>query len=1293
MSVMGTSIDLLLRKYSEWSDFDVLENANRYPGPTGFASYVAERAFDEIAQATLPKELAEAHRDGVVYIHKLPWSIYLPYCTGHSIQRIVQKGLVTPTISSRPAKHFDTFVDHIANYLITMQHYFTGAQALSSIEWYSGPFIRRNSLDYIRVKQNIQRLLFNLNYPSRVGMQCLSEDTEILTPEGWKQYSEVKIGDQIYTFNIETRRLEVKRVKHVFVDRYSGKMYNLLSKTQNQLISPRHRVVRLTSKGRYKLEPIEDVVKLKPPIPIPTPAVAENSSSGIELSDEQIKLAAWILSRGRVRKSKNEFTIAIALRSGEFLPKDLEEITSLLKYFDLDYKVKEGGRGKARTVIKLPIHSSKKVLDLLKGSVEEPPLWLYKLNRAQARIFIEVYANGSRGVNKGKIRIATKSPLMLKALEAVAVLAGYNVSSRKISSKKFNDGTIYLLMLTNSKHSYISRVVEVDYDGVIWSVNTDNETVIARRNGCIFITGNTPFTNFTIALDAPRRMLDGDYAYISGERANTLGEYEVEARVFVKALSELYREGDAVGQPFTFPIPTLMATAKMLWNDPEVYESIFTAASKRGSFYWLNTRIVDPDATYAMCLHGSERIIFKAKEVIHVAEVREFFRSYAGVLEAEELDGAKWYTPREEVRVLAVDIERGEAKWMPVRRFLTKKFKKAVKLKLADGRSALVSPDHPVPVYLMHEGRVEVRKALELVDSANRNYMVPVLVKEVEGSEGYGRSISFTSEVRDSSGLVKEVRASKVRGMDFSPIDVGSSFTSLNSTFMEFSEAISAECKNTIIESIEKLREPRYLWNEVEYLPQFMWTTPLSFRKIFLLELLNSQGSLSKEGWKLHLWSMGMAEEIMLLASITGMYCYLKRLREGLFEITFLTDVKRSSGEIENYKFHRTGDLVWVAIDEAEEVELESDEDFYDIEVNGSHYFVHSSGIVTHNCCRIAIDLSEFKHLNNKYQLRDLRELRRESLIKRERMKFSGVWAIPDVTGSINVVDVNLPRVALESRGNDSAFWERLSDALTIAKKALEWFRARYIKLLKDYPTIYSMVSEYLWEFPSSHFNTIGLIGLPEAAAIIMGDPKLWIEGSRGEHLRAAEWMKRVVEYIVKTARDWMAETGVPWNVEEVPGESAAAKLANRDASRYPEILNYIPDPSNPIYSTSIAPYYAEISVAEKIEIESIVQKHFTGGVMMHIFLSEESDPDALASLTKRLINTDVIYWSYTPALTICRKCSKSTVGAYSSCPKCGSSEVDIWSRIVGYYRPLRNWNPYRRREFYKRKHYSSSLA
>ncbi|RLG79976.1 MAG: ribonucleotide-triphosphate reductase, partial [Thermoprotei archaeon] len=184
---------------------------------------------------------------------------------------------------------------------------------------------------------------------------------------------------------------------------------------------------------------------------------------------------------------------------------------------------------------------------------------------------------------------------------ALAVLAGYNVSVREWNPPPPSKKLQYIITLTETKLEYIQEIKETEYKGIIWSVNTENETVIAMRKGCIFITGNTPFTNFTVTLDAPRKMLSGDYAIYAGKKVEPLGEYYDEARLFVKALAEILYEGDSLGQPFTFPIPTIMVTAKTIWDDPEIHEAVFKTAAHRGSFYWLNTRLVDPDASYSMC--------------------------------------------------------------------------------------------------------------------------------------------------------------------------------------------------------------------------------------------------------------------------------------------------------------------------------------------------------------------------------------------------------------------------------------------------------------------------------------------------------------------------------------------------------------------------------------------------------------------------------------------------------------------------------------------------------------------
>ena len=332
-------------------------------------------------------------------------------------------------------------------------------------------------------------------------------------------------------------------------------------------------------------------------------------------------------------------------------------------------------------------------------------------------------------------------------------------------------------------------------------------------------------------------------------------------------------------------------------------------------------------------------------------------------------------------------------------------------------------------------------------------------------------------------------------------------------------------------------------------------------------------------------------------------------------------------------------------------------------------------------CCRLNLSKKELEYAYN------------GKINRLVRLRFGGIWAMPDVTGSINVVTINLPRLVAEAKEKgdiDKYFWELYTETLNKARAILDWQRARYIKLINSYPEMYSIIHKYLIPegFPMTHFNTVGIIGLPEAAAIYMQEPRLWHEGSNSEWRRAALLMRRIVQYATRTARQWMKETGIPYNIEEVPGETAAAKLAIKDARRYEWITEYLPEPENPIYSTSIAPYYGALDLVDRIEIEAMVQKYFTGGVMMHIFIGEEPEPEALAKLTKKLTQTDLVYWSYTPAVTVCRSCGKTFTGLYNVCPRCGSKKVEVWSRIIGYYRPLRNWNPYRRKEFWSRKHY-----
>ncbi len=289
-------------------------------------------------------------------------------------------------------------------------------------------------------------------------------------------------------------------------------------------------------------------------------------------------------------------------------------------------------------------------------------------------------------------------------------------------------------------------------------------------------------------------------------------------------------------------------------------------------------------------------------------------------------------------------------------------------------------------------------------------------------------------------------------------------------------------------------------------------------------------------------------------------------------------------------------------------------------------------------------------------------------------------YGLPDATGSVGVVTVNLPRLAIESRGEWNRFVDSLRDLLELARNILKILRSRYEKTLRA--GLMPLTKTYLGTL-LNHYSTVGLIGLPEAAANFIREPELWEECGKRKIKEAISIEKRIVKEVREVIEE-LAD-GILYNVEEIPGESTAYRLAMLDYARFREKVEkgdvFIPgDGSTFFYSNSIVPYYAPVPIATRALLESEVQKEFTGGVMMHLFLYEAADYEALKKLVYKLAtSTKLVYFSITPAVSVCRKCGWRGVGVYDTCPKCGF-QVDVWSRIVGYYRPIRTWNIGKRR-------------
>ncbi|MFW5686553.1 MAG: anaerobic ribonucleoside-triphosphate reductase, partial [Halanaerobium sp.] len=594
----------IMDDYLDRSDWKVNENSNMSYSLQGLNNYIASEVTGQYwLQEIYPKETAELHKNGDLHIHDL--GNLSVYCCGWDLEELLRTGFrgVATKIESAPPKHLKTALGQIVNFFYTLQGESAGAQAFSNFDTYLAPFIAYDGLNYEEVKQAMQEFLFNMNVPTRVGFQCLSEDTKILTDNGWKYYDEIKKGDEIKTFNVNNNVIETKKVKKIFRRYYEGEMYNLKNRIQDQLISPGHRIVRkkFNTKNNYCLNKIDEIYEnfKTPPI---IPIAANNKNKEIDLLDEEIKLIAWIIAEGSLEIKGNWRRITI-YQSKKRSSENYHEIISLLKILELDYSIQEGSKSLGETVTQIRFNAKNSRL-LLKyfnnnKNIKAIPSQLLNMSQRQSKLFLETYIKGD---GHEKCKITTSSSDILESLQTIIVNSGYGFTTGIRMSTGVGNKLLYILRIIRHQDTYIQEINKVDYAGVIWSVNTDNETVIAKRNGKVFITGNTPFTNITMDLEVPGYLKD-QAVIIGGQyQEKYYGEFQQEMDMLNRAFAELMMEGDAKGRMFSFPIPTYNITEDFEWEN-EKLDPVWEMTAKFGLPYFSNfiNSDMEPEDARSMC--------------------------------------------------------------------------------------------------------------------------------------------------------------------------------------------------------------------------------------------------------------------------------------------------------------------------------------------------------------------------------------------------------------------------------------------------------------------------------------------------------------------------------------------------------------------------------------------------------------------------------------------------------------------------------------------------------------------
>lgn len=320
-------------------------------------------------------------------------------------------------------------------------------------------------------------------------------------------------------------------------------------------------------------------------------------------------------------------------------------------------------------------------------------------------------------------------------------------------------------------------------------------------------------------------------------------------------------------------------------------------------------------------------------------------------------------------------------------------------------------------------------------------------------------------------------------------------------------------------------------------------------------------------------------------------------------------------------------------------------------------------------CCRLRIDN---------------RELRKRG---------GGFFGANPLTGSTGVVTLNLPRIGYLAKDEDE-FFERLEALMEIAKDSLEIKRKVLEQFTENRLYPYSkrylhVVKESFGKYWKNHFSTIGLVGMNEAIMNLFGYSIAAPEG--------LEFAIRVLNFMRNKLSDFQEETGNIYNLEATPAEGTSYRLARIDKKKYSDIIvaneKYLSKGAEPFYANSSQlPVDYEGDLFEALEHQDKLQTLYTGGTVFHIYLGEKLYSwKAAAELVKKVAwNSHLPYFTLTPTFSICSTHGYIS-GEHNQCPICGA-KCEVYSRVVGYLRPVDQWNDGKQAEFNIRRTFDKSI-
>ncbi len=317
-------------------------------------------------------------------------------------------------------------------------------------------------------------------------------------------------------------------------------------------------------------------------------------------------------------------------------------------------------------------------------------------------------------------------------------------------------------------------------------------------------------------------------------------------------------------------------------------------------------------------------------------------------------------------------------------------------------------------------------------------------------------------------------------------------------------------------------------------------------------------------------------------------------------------------------------------------------------------------GMIRSMCCRLQLDLRE--------------------LLKRG----NGLFGSAELTGSIGVVTINMARLGYLYKGDEEGLLARLDYLMELGKSTLEKKRVQVLTLMEQGLYPYSL--RYLGHL-DNHFSTIGVNGMNEMIRNFTDDA-VDITGSWGH-----EFAVRVLDHVRTRLVDFQEETGNLYNLEATPAEGTTYRFAKEDRKRFADILQAGTD-AEPYYTNSsqLPVGYTE-DAFEALEQQADLQSMYTGGTVLHLYMNERmTSAEACKKLVRRaLTNFHLPYITITPTFSIC-PVHGYLAGEHLTCERCAEShpdaapvECEVWTRVMGYFRPVKSFNIGKKGEYHER--------